>query len=181
MSDSSLRDPDKPDAGGGDAAMDGLTRGRAWLVGGAVGAVMLAALVIAFVIGTNYSDDPSPIGAGTTETTETTADTVTDTTDTTATTTETTETTTAAPLPKDLSGPGKEAFATSCGSCHALSDAGTSSPVGPNLDNLAPSAQMVEDAIANGGAGTGMMPPGLLSGEQAKQVAEYIAAATGGG
>lgn len=160
MSDSPNNSGDRREPGSGDAPMDGLTRGRAWLVGGALGILVIAALVVAFVIGTNYSDDPDTV----VETTETT---------------ETAETT--PPLPQDLSGPGKDAFVTSCGACHTLADAGTESNVGPNLDTLKPNAQAVQDAIAGGGAGTGMMPPNLLSGDDAKQVADYVAAATGGG
>ena len=151
-----MSDPERHDtdnASGG--AMDGLTRGRAWLVGGAFGILVLAALIVAFVIGTNYSDEPAPV----VDATETTP----------------------ADLPKDTSGPGKEIFATKCGACHTLADAGTSGTIGPDIDTLAPDAQTVEDAIANGGAGTGMMPRGLVSGEDLTHVTDYIVAATGGG
>ncbi len=169
MSDSP-QNGERREPGSGDAPMDGLTRGRAWLVGGALGVLVIAALVIAFVIGTNYSDDPATVDVEATETTAITG-----------TNEETPATETTPPLPQDLSGPGRDAFVTSCGACHTLGDAGTDSSVGPNLDNLTPNAQAVQDAIANGGAGTGMMPPNLLSGDAAQQVADYIAAATGGG
>lgn len=136
-------------------ASDDLTRGRAWLVGGALGILMLAALIVAFVIGTNFSDESMPV----VDATETTPP----------------------ELPKDTTGPGKEIFATKCGACHKLADAGTTGTIGPDLDTLAPDAQTVQDAVVNGGAGTGMMPPGLLSGDDLTHVSDYITAATGGG
>jgi mono/diheme cytochrome c family protein len=76
-------------------------------------------------------------------------------------------------------GPGRELFAKTCGSCHTLAEAETSGTVGPNLDELSPDAATVEAAIENGGAGSGTMPPNLYTGEQAKQVAAYVAAAAG--
>jgi mono/diheme cytochrome c family protein len=38
---------------------------------------------------------------------------------------------------------GKSIFTTSCGSCHTLSDAGTTGAVGPNLDESRPSRELV--------------------------------------
>jgi hypothetical protein len=35
-------------------------------------------------------------------------------------------------------------------------------------------------AIENGGLGTGQMPPGLLTGEEAKRVADFVTASAGG-
>ncbi len=133
---------------------DPIDRGRAWLVGIAVGALAVAALVVAFVIGTNYSDEPTPV-AGTEK--QATPD-----------------------LPKAVSGPGKDLFIASCGSCHTISEAGTTGTVGPDLDALKPDAALVSQAIAKGGTGSGMMPPALLSGKEAQQVADYVAAATAG-
>ena len=78
------------------------------------------------------------------------------------------------------SGPGKQLFAAKCGSCHTLQDAGTSGTVGPNLDDLKPDAAIVLAALKNGGTGSGTMPPGLYQGKQAQDVADYIAAVTGG-
>lgn len=71
-------------------------------------------------------------------------------------------------------------FTQTCGSCHTLAAAGTTGTIGPNLDDLAPSADQVLAAIANGGTGSGQMPPGLLQGARAEQVAEFVAAAAGG-
>lgn len=84
-----------------------------------------------------------------------------------------------APAPAAATGPGKQLFAQTCGACHTLADAGTSGTVGPNLDTLAPDAARVEAAIHNGGAGSGMMPPGLYTGAQAKQVAAYVSSVAG--
>lgn len=75
--------------------------------------------------------------------------------------------------------PGRALFASTCGSCHALKAAGTSGSVGPNLDQLKPDAAGVTAAIAKGGTGSGRMPPGLLSGADAKQVADYVAGVAG--
>ena len=136
---------------------DGIDRARAWLQGIALGALALAALVVAFVVGTNYSDEPAPGDAVVNEK-------------------KTTE-----ELPKPVSEKGRELFVASCGSCHVLSEAGTTGAVGPDLDSLAPDAALVDTAIADGGAGTGAMPPGLLQGKDAKDVAEYVANVTGGG
>lgn len=136
---------------------DGIDRARAWLQGIALGALALVALVVAFVVGTNYSDEPTP------------GDTVVN------------EKKTTEKLPKPVSEAGRDLFVASCGSCHALSEAGTTGGVGPDLDSLAPGAALVETAIADGGAGTGAMPPGLLKGKDAKDVSEYVANVTGGG
>jgi cytochrome c oxidase subunit I len=79
------------------------------------------------------------------------------------------------------SGPGKDLFVENCGSCHTLAAAGTSGAVGPSLDSVFVDEDGVLKAIEIGGAGSGQMPAGLLEGEEAKQVAEYVAAATGTG
>ena len=71
-----------------------------------------------------------------------------------------------------------ELFAGECGFCHTLAAAGTTGRVGPNLDQLRPSRQRVLDAIAAGGRRTGLMPPGLVSGAEAQQVARYVARVT---
>jgi mono/diheme cytochrome c family protein len=72
---------------------------------------------------------------------------------------------------------GKAAFTATCGGCHTLKDAGTSGNVGPDLDSLAPlTAKTVADQIEHGG---GAMPPKLLTGADAANVAAYVASATG--
>ncbi|MFN8112022.1 MAG: cbb3-type cytochrome c oxidase subunit I [Solirubrobacterales bacterium] len=70
--------------------------------------------------------------------------------------------------------PGEALFTDKCGSCHTLSAAGTTGAVGPNLDDAKPSSAAVLTAIEKGGLGSGTMPPGLYSGEQAQQVADYV-------
>ena len=95
---------------------------------------------------------------------------------------------------------GKTLFQTNCGACHTLYAAGTDGNFGPNLDLLlAPSgppsgdtAQQtikatkgrVLNAIDNGvdsSTTTGRMPAGILSGQQAQQVAEFVANVAGEG
>jgi mono/diheme cytochrome c family protein len=72
---------------------------------------------------------------------------------------------------------GKAAFTATCGGCHTLKDAGTSGKVGPDLDSLAPlSVERVAHQIENGGA---VMPPKLLTGADAANVAAYVASVAG--
>jgi mono/diheme cytochrome c family protein len=70
----------------------------------------------------------------------------------------------------------KAKFTTTCGGCHTLADAGTKGAVGPNLDQLKPDEATVEHQIANGG---GAMPPKLLTGQDAKDVAAYVSSVAG--
>jgi mono/diheme cytochrome c family protein len=95
---------------------------------------------------------------------------------TTETTTTTTETT---PVPPGDAAAGKVVFTTNCGTCHTLSDAGTSGTVGPNLDDAKPPADRVFDRVTNG---KGVMPPwkGTLSDKQIADVTAYVVQATGG-
>ena len=90
-------------------------------------------------------------------------------------------------VPADLQD-GKELFVTNCGSCHTLYKAGTDGVVGPDLDELlAPPSPTppdpktvvprVLDAIVNGREGK--MPAGILSGQQAKEVADFVANCVG--
>src|SRR5574339_333013 len=83
---------------------------------------------------------------------------------------------------------GKDLFVTNCGTCPTLEKAGTDGIVGPNLDELlAPPAPSPPDpatikprvlsAIQNGIAGR--MPAGILSGEQADAVANFVANCAG--
>jgi mono/diheme cytochrome c family protein len=77
----------------------------------------------------------------------------------------------------------RELFVTNCGSCHTLSAAGTDGVVGPNLDDLlgAGTAEgnepRVLTAIENGI--NGRMPAGILAGQQAEEVAQFVAENTG--
>jgi mono/diheme cytochrome c family protein len=91
-------------------------------------------------------------------------------------------------------------FQVNCGTCHTLAAGGTDGVVGPNLDQILPinptgatgTAQQVEEANRNGweseygrvlnaitcGLG-GRMPKGILQGEQAQEVAGFVAAYAG--
>jgi mono/diheme cytochrome c family protein len=100
--------------------------------------------------------------------------------------------------PADLKG-GQSLFQTNCGACHTLYAAGTDGNFAPNLDQLlAPagppsgsSAQqtiestkvLVLSAIEEGfeSGAPGRMPPGILSGAQAEEVAEFVARTAGEG
>jgi cytochrome c553 len=75
-------------------------------------------------------------------------------------------------------GEGRLVFTQTCGTCHVLQDAGTSGQIGPSLDDLKPNRARVLSAIENGGSGTGAMPAGLLQGQEAEAVAEYVASVT---
>jgi mono/diheme cytochrome c family protein len=86
----------------------------------------------------------------------------------------------------------KELFAGNCGRCHTLAAAGTEGVVGPDLDELLvtggiSSAEQynsiytrVLTAVTCGLRGQiGQMPRGILEGENAKQVAQFVAAYAG--
>jgi len=90
---------------------------------------------------------------------------------------------------------GQTLFQINCGNCHTLYAAGTDGNFAPNLDELlAPSGpsegkeaidqvkKRVLNAIEQGVDSTttqGRMPPAILSGEQAEEVAEFVATAAG--
>jgi len=75
---------------------------------------------------------------------------------------------------------GRELFFQRCSTCHTLEDAGSVGRVGPDLDVLAPTKGLTENAIKEGRArGTGQMPALLYEGEDAKAVAAYVADVAG--
>jgi mono/diheme cytochrome c family protein len=75
---------------------------------------------------------------------------------------------------------GRVLFARNCSNCHTLAAANAVGKVGPNLDNLRPPDALVVDAVTHGRArGAGQMPAGLLSGEDLKDVAAFVAASAG--
>lgn len=77
---------------------------------------------------------------------------------------------------------GREMFATNCSSCHTLQASNATGAMGPNLDALRPPEGLVLNAILVGRArGAGNMPAELLTGEDAKDVASYVAAVAGRG
>jgi cytochrome c6 len=90
--------------------------------------------------------------------------------------TESTESTSGGSSGADIAA-GKTAFGDTCGACHTLKDAGTAGKIGPDLDSLAPlTAETVAKQIENGG---GQMPPKLLTGKNAANVAAYVASVAG--
>jgi cytochrome c551 len=77
---------------------------------------------------------------------------------------------------------GRSVFARYCSTCHTLAASNAVGKVGPNLDVLHPPKALVLDAIAKGRArGAGQMPAGVVDGEDAQNVADYVAAAAGRG
>jgi mono/diheme cytochrome c family protein len=68
---------------------------------------------------------------------------------------------------------GRDLFVENCGSCHTLDAAGTDGQIGPNLDE----AQVDEaEALAKIEEGPGAMPENIVSGQDAKDVAAFVAA-----
>jgi cytochrome c553 len=75
---------------------------------------------------------------------------------------------------------GREIFAERCATCHTLAAANAVGKVGPNLDQLHPPKALVLDAIQKGRArGQGQMPAGLVDGQQAQEVASFVAKVAG--
>jgi mono/diheme cytochrome c family protein len=75
---------------------------------------------------------------------------------------------------------GKELFVATCKSCHDLDAVQARGVTGPDLDELgAIDRERVLNAIENGGTGQGRMPAGLLEGEDAEDVARYVARVAG--
>jgi mono/diheme cytochrome c family protein len=81
--------------------------------------------------------------------------------------------------PQPYAGSPREVFAEACGSCHALQAARANGFVGPDLDELRPSAAQVRSAIATGGARNEVMPSNLLVPRDARRVARYVARVAG--
>jgi mono/diheme cytochrome c family protein len=87
---------------------------------------------------------------------------------------------------------GREQFSAHCGVCHTLASAVTNGKVGPDLDQVKPSEALVLHTIANGCLqdpgpsdsaqaclGYGTMPPQVVTGVDATEVAKYVAAVAG--
>lgn len=121
--------------------------------------IAVALLVVAFGLGLAACGGDDDTDGATTE--ETTTDTTTEDT--------TTETTAAG---------GREIFVANCGSCHTLSDAGTTGTVGPSLDGAGLDVSAVETQVRNGGGG---MPAfqDQLTDEEIAEVAAYVAQSSG--
>jgi mono/diheme cytochrome c family protein len=75
---------------------------------------------------------------------------------------------------------GKELFIATCKSCHDLDAVQARGVTGPDLDALGGiDRERVLNAIENGGTGQGRMPAGLLQGQDAEDVAAYVARVAG--
>jgi mono/diheme cytochrome c family protein len=75
---------------------------------------------------------------------------------------------------------GRELFGLRCSNCHTLQAANAVAEIGPNLDQLRPNKALVLNAIQNGRArGNGQMAKDLYTGEDAEDVASFVAKAVG--
>lgn len=87
---------------------------------------------------------------------------------------------------------GRELFGRHCSVCHTLAAANAIGKVGPNLDMIKPSASLVLHTIEygclqspppgdtqQGCLGEGNMPQGIIEGEQATDVAKFVAQVAG--
>jgi mono/diheme cytochrome c family protein len=77
---------------------------------------------------------------------------------------------------------GAELFSTHCGGCHTLGAAGTQGTgnrglrtQGPNLDQRSVSYEDALFAIRNGGFSGAIMPQNIVVGDEAEQVARFLA------
>ena len=77
---------------------------------------------------------------------------------------------------------GQELFGRRCGLCHSLEAANAVARVGPDLDALAPNEQFTLDAILKGRSnGNGQMPANIYTGQDAEDVAKFVAKSVGAG
>jgi mono/diheme cytochrome c family protein len=81
---------------------------------------------------------------------------------------------------------GKTLFRATCASCHTLAAVNARGVTGPDLDRIGlnsasvqSAAKRVENAIRIGGTGQDRMPSGLLQGENAVDVATFVATVAG--
>jgi len=75
---------------------------------------------------------------------------------------------------------GRQVFATNCSTCHTLKASNAVGKVGPSLDAIRPVKALTLNAIQKGRArGMGQMPAGLIDGQDAEDVADYVAAVAG--
>jgi mono/diheme cytochrome c family protein len=86
---------------------------------------------------------------------------------------------------------GRELFGEHCGVCHTLAGANAVGKVGPNLDTLKPARSVVLNTINNGclpnppkGSnqgclGQGVMPSNIVQGQDAQNVAAFVAKVAG--
>jgi mono/diheme cytochrome c family protein len=75
---------------------------------------------------------------------------------------------------------GRELFGLRCANCHTLKASNAIAEIGPNLDTLRPNKALVLNALQNGRAnGNGQMAANLYTGQDAQDVASYVAKAVG--
>jgi mono/diheme cytochrome c family protein len=75
---------------------------------------------------------------------------------------------------------GRDLFGRRCASCHTLKAANAIAEIGPNLDVNRPNKALVLDALEKGRAnGNGQMAANLYTGEDAEDVAAFVAKAVG--
>ena len=75
---------------------------------------------------------------------------------------------------------GKDLFSQTCASCHSLAAVNARGITGPSLDQIGEiTPERIVNAIENGGTGQNLMPAGLLEGEEAQDVAEYVSKVAG--
>jgi mono/diheme cytochrome c family protein len=75
---------------------------------------------------------------------------------------------------------GQELFGRRCAACHTLKASNAVAGVGPNLDQLAPNEGLVLATIKSGQSnGNGQMPAQIYTGQDAEDVAKYVAKAVG--
>lgn len=75
---------------------------------------------------------------------------------------------------------GKDLFSQTCASCHSLAAVNARGVTGPSLDQIGEvTPERIVNAIENGGTGQNLMPAGLLEGEEAQDVAEYVSKVAG--
>jgi cytochrome c553 len=75
---------------------------------------------------------------------------------------------------------GRQLFIESCAACHTLSAVNARGVTGPNLDKLGTmTPARVKSAIRIGGTGQLRMPAGLLQGQNAQDVADFVSAVAG--
>ena len=92
----------------------------------------------------------------------------------------TTSASTTPQLPGGNADAGKPIFTSAgCNGCHTMQAAGATGTVGPNLDDLAPELDAIQNQVIHGGGG---MPPykGQLSNQQIADVAQYVYESTHG-
>jgi cytochrome c6 len=76
--------------------------------------------------------------------------------------------------PSSGGGDPQQLYVENCGNCHELAAAKTSGKVGPSLDQLRPSPDLVRTQVENGGGG---MPAfkSSLSPEEIQAISNYVA------